>query len=51
MDKLTPIQSIRAKCLECSNYQMAEVRNCHITRCSLYPFRMGKRPKTTENEV
>ncbi len=42
--KLTPIQTIRAKCLDCSNQQYKEVRLCPITYCPNYPYRMGKRP-------
>lgn len=45
MDKLlTPIQSIRKKCLDCSNNQYLEVRECTVKNCALYPYRMGKRP-------
>lgn len=47
MDKekrLTPIKAIRAKCLECSGDNSAEVRNCVIPSCPLYPYRMGKNP-------
>lgn len=47
MDKekrLTPIKAIRAKCLECSGSNNAEVRNCVIPSCPLYPYRMGKNP-------
>ena len=43
--KLTPIKAIRAKCIDCSCGQLKEVRECPITRCPLYPYRMGKRPK------
>lgn len=45
MKKLTPIKAIRAKCLDCCNGQMVEVRLCTITRCPLYDYRMGHRPK------
>lgn len=45
---MTPIKSIRAKCLECSCGNTAEVRNCLITECPLYPYRMGHRPKVEE---
>lgn len=41
---LTPIKSIRAKCLDCCCGQKSEVRNCVITNCPLYPYRMGHRP-------
>jgi len=40
----TPVRAIRAKCLECSAGQVKEVRDCSITDCPLYPFRMGKNP-------
>ena len=46
---LTPIKAIRAKCLECCNQQFYEVRLCTVTRCSLYPYRMGHRPKKDAN--
>ena len=41
---MTPIKSIRAKCLDCSGYQPKEIRNCPMTDCFLYPYRMGKNP-------
>lgn len=50
---LTPIKAIRAKCLECSCGQQKEIRLCTIKSCSLYPYRMGHRPKadTLDNET
>lgn len=30
--------AIKLKCLECSCYQVAEVRKCTVTNCALYPF-------------
>ena len=51
---LTPIKAIRAKCVDCCCGNVAEVRRCSATQCTLYPYRMGKRPKgytdTTEDE-
>lgn len=47
-DRLTRIQAIRAKCLECSNDSRKEIRECPIQTCPLYPFRMGKRPSRAE---
>lgn len=41
---LTPIKAIRAKCLDCCCGQAKEVRECTVKKCSLYPYRMGKRP-------
>lgn len=45
MKKRTPVRAIRAKCVDCCCGQLAEVRNCQITDCSLHPYRMGRRPK------
>lgn len=45
----SPIKAIRAKCLECSNYSSPEVRECTITECALYPFRLGKNPYLKRN--
>lgn len=38
-------KAIRAKCYECSAYQIVEVRNCHINNCPLWAFRGGHRIK------
>jgi len=40
----TPIKSIREKCLDCCNGNWNEVRQCPAINCSLYPYRLGKRP-------
>lgn len=42
--RLTPIKAIRNKCLECSNRQPSEVKNCTIIDCSLFIYRLGKNP-------
>jgi len=41
---LSPIKSIRQKCLDCSAGQHKEIRECPILECPLYLFRMGKNP-------
>lgn len=41
----TPIKAIRAKCLDCSNGQFIEVKECTVKNCPLYEYRMGRRPK------
>ena len=41
---LTPVESIRLKCLDCSGYQRNEIRLCTVAGCPLYPYRMGARP-------
>ena len=43
---ITPIKAIRRKCIDCCCGQLAVVRLCESTNCSLYPFRLGKRPTT-----
>lgn len=48
---LTPIKAIRAKCMDCSNNQRKEIRECPIKNCPLYPFRMGKRPATINSNA
>lgn len=40
----TPVKAIRAKCLDCCCGNTAEVKRCDIETCSLYPYRMGRRP-------
>jgi hypothetical protein len=40
----SPIKAIRAKCLDCSGGNDAEVRKCVATGCTLWPFRMGVNP-------
>ncbi len=45
---MTPLQAIRAKCMECSGGSPKEVRLCPCTQCPLYPFRFGRR-ETTQN--
>ncbi len=42
---LTPLKAVRAKCLDCSCGQVKEIRECPVTTCALWPYRMGKRPK------
>ena len=44
--KLTGMSAIREKCLDCSNWNEAEVRRCDIEDCALWPFRFGRYPKT-----
>ncbi|MDD3020127.1 MAG: hypothetical protein PHX61_04000 [Alphaproteobacteria bacterium] len=50
----TLLKSIREKCLDCCGNKYSEVRECHITDCPLWPYRMGKNPfhqrKMTEEQ-
>jgi hypothetical protein len=36
------LKAIRRKCLDCSGGSAAEVADCLVKNCALYPFRMGK---------
>lgn len=51
MDNSTPMRAIRAKCLDCSNDSANEVRICPITRCPLYPYRLGRNPNIKPREL
>jgi hypothetical protein len=42
---LSPLKSIRKKCLDCSGDSRKEVKECPILDCPLYPYRFGKNPK------
>lgn len=45
--RLTPIQAIRKKCLDCSCGSRSEVRECELNACPLWDYRLGKRPAIT----
>ena len=49
MKRLTPTKAIRAKCLDCCCGSAKEVRLCTNKKCSLYPYRFGKKPKDDKN--
>ena len=51
MKKLTPIKAIRKKCIDCSGGQLGEVKHCPITDCTLWPYRMGKRPTEADLQI
>ena len=34
-------KAIRERCLNCSGWQLSQIRNCEITKCKLHPFRTG----------
>jgi len=41
---MTPLQALRAHCLDCSGQQASEVAHCPVTRCPSWPFRLGRNP-------
>ena len=36
---------IRSKCLDCCCYQTAEVWECRVSTCGLWPYRLGMDPE------
>jgi hypothetical protein len=40
--RITASKAIRLKCLDCCCWQLAEVVACHIVRCPLWSYRLGK---------
>jgi hypothetical protein len=38
------LKAICTKCLDCFGGSAAEVADCLVKNCALYPFRMGKNP-------
>lgn len=40
-----PLRAIRMKCVDCSGGSKKEVKECRVTHCALYPYRMGRYPK------
>ena len=41
---LSPVQSIKKYCLQCSGDSPKEVRECIIETCPLKPYRQGQNP-------
>jgi len=46
----SPLRAIRTKCLDCSCYQVSEVRLCEAVKCPLWPFRAGRHPWHASHE-
>lgn len=42
---LTPRGAIRRKCMDCTGWNRAEVRECPVQTCPLWPFRNPGPPK------
>ncbi len=41
---LSPVKAIREHCIDCSGNELKAVRECQITECPLYAYRLGKNP-------
>jgi len=44
--RISPMQAIRRKCVDCCGHQLGEVRLCEAITCPLWPFRSGRHPYT-----
>ena len=38
------LRAIKLKCLDCSTYNINEIKECPVKNCPLFPFRLGKNP-------
>lgn len=47
---MTPMQAIKAKCLDCTCGQREEIKLCPIKNCPLYDFRLGNNPNRKQRE-
>lgn len=47
---MTPMQAIKAKCLDCNCGQVKEIKLCTETNCPLHAFRLGKNPNRKARE-
>ncbi len=48
---MTPLQALRAHCVDCSGHDPSEVARCTVTRCPSWPFRLGRNPWRTATEA
>jgi len=42
---LTPLKSVRTKCLDCMGGSPREVKLCSSDDCPIYPYRFGRYPE------
>lgn len=49
-DKVSLTKAIRAKCLDCAEGNNG-VRDCHICKCPLWPYRFGAGPESAINRL
>ena len=48
--RYTRNRAIRLKCYDCSCFNRAEIKQCTVKTCALYPYRMGKEIKADFTE-
>ena len=49
MDNASYAKAIKAKCADCSGGEKNGVRDCHIVKCPLWPYRFGCSPNTAQS--
>jgi hypothetical protein len=49
--KKNPVKAIREKCIDCSCGSTAEVKECTVEQCPLFPYRFGKNPFRQKREM
>ncbi|HUW30312.1 MAG TPA: hypothetical protein VM223_01730 [Planctomycetota bacterium] len=51
-DDLTPLKAVHCRCIDCNGHHPAQVQKCDWgDRCSIWPWRMGVRPKDIKPEL
>ena len=50
-ENTNPLRAIKLKCLDCSTYNINEIKECPVKKCPLYPFRLGKNPFRKKKEL
>ena len=45
------LRAIKLKCLDCSTYNINEIKECIVKNCPLYPFRLGNNPFRKKKEL
>ncbi len=48
---MSVLKAIKAKCMDCCCDQIAEIRECPVTKCALHPYRLGKNPFRQKREM
>lgn len=47
----SPLKAIRQNCLDCMCGNANEVKLCTVTKCALYPYRLGHNPNRKKREM
>ena len=45
------LRAIKLKCLDCSTYNINEIKECPVKNCPLFPFRNGNNPFRKKKEL